>query len=242
MAPRYNKNATVENHGPNKLPLLLPGKMTPKALREWESACKDFFSDKDIAVDKQVRKCLGGIQDLKHRRWIDNNRERLVALTFKEFMVELRKSTLSKTWESDLLRELMSLKMNDNSFGDYSSDIQTMNDILASTTSFLSDERIRHTLEAGMTIELHKYCVREKINDEGDLEEWIYAVKLADEYLREETDKHKRMLEDLLRDKKTTSNSRNPSSSRPQNNQNNTTNSNKTFLPLPPLTDSRRSP
>ena len=79
--------------------MLLPGDITPSVMHMYENACNGYFDTKDVPEEKQVRRVLAGLRDTHIQDWVSIHRERLLAMTFSEFMVEFKLAYLPKDWE-----------------------------------------------------------------------------------------------------------------------------------------------
>jgi hypothetical protein len=185
--PQVTKNvAYVEQDSSLKPPILHPGDISPAVMREFEDDCLGYFENKEIAADKQVRKILAGLKDSRVRDWIFSDRERLLGLTFEEFMMELRAGYLDEHWEENTRRELGGMTQGNESFWDYSIKIQSHNSLLVSTPSHLDNEQLRHRIEAGMDEMLSKRCIHAKVNRVQGLKPWLAEVKHVDDLMRAE--------------------------------------------------------
>jgi len=114
-----SKFASVDQDAPSKAPMLLPGNMTPRIMREFEDACLGYFENKEIALDKQVRKILAGLKDDCFREWLSVDQAHIHNLMFTEFMGEFRVGYLPKDWEQDAHAEVLSLAQGSQSFWDF---------------------------------------------------------------------------------------------------------------------------
>lgn len=72
--------------------MLTKGKITPKVVREFESHCAHYFiNTKDgVPNDAKVTKILGCFEESVVDDWTSTNQERLMKMTFPEFMKEFR--------------------------------------------------------------------------------------------------------------------------------------------------------
>lgn len=129
--------------------ILTSGEVTPKVMCQWELACLNFFSaNKKITDAKCIESILPGLQDLWARDWVATNCTQLVALTFKEFMKELKMEFLPENWDHDLYNWICSshLKICDN-FAAWLNEIRHMNIILCGTDYHLDDDALRRQLD-----------------------------------------------------------------------------------------------
>jgi hypothetical protein len=173
--------AHVEQDGPNRVPILTKGNPSPEAIQEFENGCLDYFGEKDIAEEKQTAKILLGFNDPRIQAHINANHARLAALPFADFMKEFRGLFLTLDWEGSIRRKLMSASMGSKTFWDYAAAAQNLNILLIGTHSHLTDNKLRHQLEVGMTEKLARKCQAEKANDIEDLRKWMLEVKRIDD-------------------------------------------------------------
>ncbi|KAJ6560363.1 hypothetical protein B0H19DRAFT_1260971 [Mycena capillaripes] len=87
-----------------KPPVLLEGKCSQAVLRQFEVAFVNYCTVKAITTDEtQMAVAVGCFRDHKITYWleIEADREKVLAMTFKGFMAELRKRVLPQNWERD---------------------------------------------------------------------------------------------------------------------------------------------
>jgi hypothetical protein len=61
--PSQSKFTSVEQDAPSKVPMLLPGDITPSIMQMYKNACNGYFNTKDVPEEKQVRRILAGLRD-----------------------------------------------------------------------------------------------------------------------------------------------------------------------------------
>jgi len=179
------KFAVLEQDSPSKVPLLLPGNVTPGVMRAYEHACLGYFDTKDIAVDKQVRKVLPGLRDNRIMDWVTVHRERLIKLTFPKFMEEFKVAYLPKDWEDITHIELLQLNQNSSTFWDFSVAVQYKNSLLASTPSHMTEDQL-HRIESGMNPKLALRVRLEKGDKYETLDKWLTEIRRIDDLIRAE--------------------------------------------------------
>ncbi|KAF9568677.1 hypothetical protein CPC08DRAFT_605382, partial [Agrocybe pediades] len=190
--------ATVEHLALNKPPILTEGDVNPRILYKLSNAHREYFSVKAIEAASRVRMILGGFLDEHIKEWINNDRDRIEALSYEDFMKELRKLFLPSDWEVVTRNELCNRKMlTADKFYDWAMEIKSMNFLLKDTNSHMSDDQLRRHLETSMDRDLFRYCNREKIHLETKLKEWIENVRLADEHLKEDKKRAREMFDDF---------------------------------------------
>jgi hypothetical protein len=149
--------ATVEQSSPSKVPILHPGDISPAVMHTFEHGCRNFFVHKKIIADDQVSLIIGGILDNRVGDWISAERDRLIALSFDDFMVEFHTNYLAEDWEEDTLRELLSMMQGATSFWDFAVAIQSKNSLLCNTTSHLPNDKLCQQISAGMELHLQTF-------------------------------------------------------------------------------------
>jgi hypothetical protein len=162
-------------------------------MRTFEHGCRNFFVHKKIIADDQVSLIISGILDNCVGDWISAERDRLIALSFDDFMVEFRTNYLAEDWEEDTLRELLSMTQGATSFWDFAIAIQSKNSLLRDTTSHLPNDKLCQQIGAGMELRLSKKVSAEKLNQVTDFRKWLNEVRRCDEALCAEREEYERI-------------------------------------------------
>jgi hypothetical protein len=177
-----------QNH--KSAPTLNAGKITIEVLKAWEVACIDYF---DNAKEKpaeavKVSRVLTGLVNPRVNTWINMNRDRLKAMTFKVFMMELRKRFLDTEWEKDLRRKILGCRMPSQAiFYDWAEQVLDWNSLLVTPELKLTEEALKAQLDAGMSKDLSVKCAASgTVKEKDDLFDWLQAVKIVDEDMRRE--------------------------------------------------------
>jgi len=110
------KPGRCEQAAPNKVPLLTAGEITPEALHTWEMGCLQFFRQKEIAAKDQVGRVAWNLQDPRVQDWYVNDSERLNALTFAAFMLEVCSYWLPSDWATMVRQKLLLSTQGDKAF------------------------------------------------------------------------------------------------------------------------------
>lgn len=180
-----NQLAVVEHVHQSKSPILLAGEIDPAVMCTFELGCLDFFDCKEIKDNDQVRKILGCFRDSRIHDWISGDCNRLLTLSFTEFMAELRANYLDPDWEPTVRRRILAATLKQNqSFWDWFSHMQSLNSLLANTASHFSDASLHEKLEAGLDPELTRCCNANKVDKILVLRPWALEVKRHDENRR----------------------------------------------------------
>jgi hypothetical protein len=174
---------SVEQDAPSKVPILLPGDITPSVMRMYENACNGYFNTKDIPEDKQVHRILAGLCDNHIQDWVGIHCDHLLALTFPVFLAEFKLTCLLKDWEEITCIKLLQLTQAKASFWDFSIIVQARNSVLSGTRSHLDAVQFHHRIESGMNAKLALRCHLEKITSDGTLAEWLDKVLHIDNLL-----------------------------------------------------------
>lgn len=194
-----NQLAVVEHIHQSKSPILLAGEIDPAVMRTFELGCLDFFDCKEIKEGDQVRKILGCFRDTRIRDWINGDRNRLLTLSFADFMTELRANYLDPDWEPTVRRRILAATLKQNqSFWDWFSHMQSLNSLLANTPSHFSDASLREKLEAGLDPELTRRCNANKVDKILVLRPWALEVKRHDENRRADLKRAREVTEEVF--------------------------------------------
>jgi hypothetical protein len=180
------KMAYVEQDSASRPPTLHTGDITPAIMREFEDACVGYFESKEIDKDKQVKKILPDIQDLRIHDWLTSDCDHIRALDFDRFMEEFRTAYLDEDWEEDTRCELGGMTLGKDSFWDYAIRVQAKNSLLIGMPSHLNPKKLCHQIEAGMNDLLSCHCGNAKVNKEEDVKKWLSDVKRVDDMMRVE--------------------------------------------------------
>ncbi|KAG1839529.1 hypothetical protein F4604DRAFT_1599551, partial [Suillus subluteus] len=240
-----SKAARVEQSSASKPPFLTLGEVTPEALRSWEMGCTQFFMHKGIPDEDMVKKIAWGMQDPRIQDWYSTNQEEIDAMTFKEYMAEVRSIWLPLGWADTVRRKMLASTQGQRPFSEWVIDVQSQNTLLRGTASHLPDVNILYHLESHMNAELAADYHAENVVEE-DLRKWIEKVRILDEKRLRYLARQKEAVEVALRaerarsnvDKKTNTYSR--STTNNNSTAKGTSGTSKNFTRLPSLTDAER--
>ncbi|TDL24465.1 hypothetical protein BD410DRAFT_852903 [Rickenella mellea] len=169
--PPTSNVAVCGQENPGRVPVVHPGNLTASVLHSFENRCTNFFEIKDVPADKRVKMILPAFTDPLVCGWINVNRAKLQALTFENFMTQLRSKYLPDNWKSVERRRLI---------------VQSINLLLSGTDSHFSEEKLRQVIENGMTDKLAARCTTEKVDRVKDFDKWLSEVKRVDDGHRAE--------------------------------------------------------
>ncbi|KAG1804740.1 uncharacterized protein HD556DRAFT_1226393, partial [Suillus plorans] len=232
------KVARVEQASASKPPFLTAGQITPEALRAWEMGCMQFFLHKEVKDDEKVKKVAWGMQDPIVQDWYLNNQEEFDALSFKDYLGEVRDYWLPTDWSDSVRRKMLASVQGQRPFSEWAVDIQSQNTLLRDTASHLDDVNLLYHLESHMNPELAGDYYAENIA-ETELRKWIEKVRLLDEKRLRYLARQKEAVETALRAERNRSTAHKNvlPNARTKTNTSQTT---KAFVRLPPLSDNER--
>lgn len=194
-----SKTGRCEQAAPNQPPFLTAGDLTPEVLRAWEMGCRHFFRQKEVAEKAQVGRVAWNLQDLRIQDWYINDRDRLNALSFAEFMQEVRSCWLPSDWVAMVRQKMLASTQGEKPFHVWAAEIQSQNALLRGYPSHLSDEKLYYHLESHMHVDLFADYRLANIVAEKDLRKWIEKVRLLDEKRLRYAARQKEAIEAALR-------------------------------------------
>ncbi|KAF8888819.1 hypothetical protein BD779DRAFT_1644806 [Infundibulicybe gibba] len=175
-------HASVEQPTTARPPILTAGDISPEVMRKFEYGCQLYFIQKDIADDAQVRHVLGCFRDFEILEWMNEEWSRIQALTFRDFMAEMRARYLEKNWEAGVRRKLLSSRMGKKTvFLDWCMRMRAMNSLLVGTESHLGEKQLMYQIEAGLEARLAQECILKNVSLDWSLNAWMITVKGLDE-------------------------------------------------------------
>jgi hypothetical protein len=172
--------------------------LTPRIIHDFNSACHDLFAMKETPANKQVGSILPGFQDIQIRDWISIHHGRLTALTFNEFITELKTQFLPPHWEEEQRRLLCQATLQKNAdFKNWVRGRQNENIVLKGSKCHFDDDGLHLQLESLIDADLRNRCLNRGIHNIVEnaidpvskeatasvrLKKWIDEVgKIADE-------------------------------------------------------------
>jgi len=194
-----SKNAIVEQPDGTKPPVLTAGIITPETARAWERACRQFFLQKNVPEDDQVKRVAWGMHDPRLQDWYLTEQDEIDGLSFAEYMVQLREKWLEADWQSKVRNRLLGTPQGARNFYEWAVELQSVNALLRDDPSHLTLQQLRYQIEATMNEELRADCLHDKVNDEEDFHVWLQLVKRLDERLQKTRSRQQEALEQYMR-------------------------------------------
>src|ERR1700678_238342 len=201
-----SNTAQVKYHDGNKAPpTMLPGRVTPALLLQWEEHVTAYFDKVKTADIGKVASILTCWKDSEIDNFIKMHKDRFrsVDFTFPMFMTEIRKHFLDPLWEHNIMRTVVNSKMiNSESFSSFANRVIAGNNLLDGTTIRLDVPTLRKTLLGNMSeflaskIDRLKVSERDRLSEIVSFEEWMAEIVSID---REATSDLKRIAE-MLKD------------------------------------------
>jgi hypothetical protein len=115
-------------------------------MREFQNGCLDYFDNKEVGKEKQVRKILPSLKDPRICDWVNTDCACIQALTFDDFMTKFHAAYLDEDWEEKTRRVLLGVTQGTVSFWDYTFAVQSTNSLLNGTTLHLDENKLQYVI------------------------------------------------------------------------------------------------
>ena len=175
--------ATVLQTATSQPPLLSAGSITIANLRKFDYACKRFFAYKEIPAEEQVGRIIYSFESEFMQSWIESDSDHLIALSFAEFMLEVKRKWLPTDWEDELIQELIA-PQGDRDFYEWSISVRKTNNELEAADSLqhIPDARFRAHLVAHLNpaLRLAYRASKKELDAVVDIEAWIHRIVILD--------------------------------------------------------------
>ncbi|KAG1801985.1 uncharacterized protein BJ212DRAFT_1487467 [Suillus subaureus] len=168
-----SKTTCVEQPAPTKPLFLSMGDITPEILCTWEMGCHQYFKHKNIPNKEQVGKVAWGMLEPSVQEWYLNDQEHLDALTFREYMAEVRAYWLPSDWADITWQKLLSSTQGNKPFNEWAVEVQGLNALLHDTPSYLTELNLCYHLEAHMHTDLRTKYHSEDILAINEFHPWL---------------------------------------------------------------------
>lgn len=229
--------ATIAQAAPNRPPTLSEGDLDPAILWEWFIKCETYLRHKGTCDADMVKTIAYGMVGVRAIRWLAAKGPALASMGWEEYKSQMRALFLASDWEHVTRMDILRFRQSSSKpFIDFALELMGKNNLLAGTDSFMDDDFMRETIEAGMEQELSRECNRENANHIEDFQRWLDEVKRID-------DRRRARLEELAREFAKLSVRQTPSTRLPVLRNpvaSNSARSSTTFTPMPRLTDAER--
>lgn len=199
--------AQVKYHEGNKVPpTMLPGRVTPALLLQWEEHATAYFDKAKTPEPEKVSSVLTCWRDSEIDNFIKMNKARFrdPEFTFPSFMAEIRKRFLDPLWHNSVMRNVVNAKMGSTeSSSKFANRVIAGNNLLKGTGIRLDAAALRKTLAGNMSeflaskLDRLRTTERERLAAIEDFEEWMAEIVTID---HEATSDLKRIAEMLRED------------------------------------------
>ena len=199
--------AQVKYHEGHKAPpTMLPGRVTPALLLQWEEHATAYFDKAKTADADKVSSVLTCWRDSEIDNFIKMHKPRFREpdFTFAVFMAEIRKRFLDPLWQNNIMRNIVNSKMEPSeSFSKFANRVIAGNNLLEGTEIRLDTAGLRKTLLGNMSeflaskLDRLRTAERERLAAIESFEEWMAEIVLID---HEATSDLKRIAEMLKED------------------------------------------
>lgn len=95
--------AIVKGRKGSHAPVLLVGHIKITIVCIFENLCCRFFQNKKKLEDKQVLSIIYNFESSTVQAWVNTHHDRLIGLTFVEFIIEFKMKFLPANWKDDLV-------------------------------------------------------------------------------------------------------------------------------------------
>ena len=135
-----------------------------------------------VADDQKVRKLLGSFKNTLIQDWMSTETDRLIQLSFTDFMDEFRERWLPTNWEQNVLTQMLGSHLDParQTFEAWASQILSHNVSLRKTKSHMTEEALRRQLEIMLDEELRTLACEANVAEIAGLREWMTKVKELD--------------------------------------------------------------
>ena len=168
-----DQKMAISSHSLITCPPQLSGKISPKAVKDFENHCLNYFVNAKGGIDDNLKmsRILGCFESDLIKNWISVHCARFTTLSFMEFMVEFRAHWLPHDWEQNIQSKILSTHLypKKQHFKEWASAIQSLNVSLCGTASHLDDDHICLQLEAGLDEDLQNIAHDAKAHEELSL-------------------------------------------------------------------------
>ncbi|RXW17265.1 hypothetical protein EST38_g8578 [Candolleomyces aberdarensis] len=184
---RENRNLTVLEVATKAPPALKPGDVDPELAQQFENACNNFFLEKGVKEEDQVKRVLNtSFHDNRMVHWVDCNRAALEAMKFCDFMGEFRSQWLDTHWSGHINSELHVMQQNKCPFREWYMDFYSKSLLLKGTPNEMSDKELRKFVYSLLNPHLKSCAKQDCFRSIVDLKAWSDAPPLEDRSIRTE--------------------------------------------------------
>ncbi|KAF9500733.1 hypothetical protein BDN71DRAFT_1427182 [Pleurotus eryngii] len=181
-------HAKIEQSAPNRPPTMGKGDVDTGLLWGWFVKSENFLRHKNTPGQDMVKTVTYGMTSVHAIRWLTANGPSLPEMDWETYKDQMCTLFLPSDWEYTTRMAVLCLKQGSRPFMDFALDAMAWNNLLTSTVSFMNDDFLRDTIEAGMDLELTQECHHENTNCFSEFRPWLNEIKHLNERRRKRFD------------------------------------------------------
>ncbi|KAF9497356.1 hypothetical protein BDN71DRAFT_1504887 [Pleurotus eryngii] len=158
------------------------GDVNASILWDWFVKSENFLHHKGTASADMVKMVAYGMTSIHAIQWLAANGPALPTMDWKTYKDQMCALFLPADWEYTARMAVLQLKQRTRPFMDFALDTMGRNNLLAGTASFMNDDFLCNTLEAGMDPNLAIKCHQENTNTFTKFCPWLDEIKQLDEW------------------------------------------------------------
>ena len=179
-----SKTATIKHNVLIHPPVMTDGEISPKIIREFEVRCAVYFMNVKggVADDQKVKKLLGSFKNTLVDNWMSTECDRIVQLSFSDFMDKFWERWLPANWEQTVLTQMLGMHLDPtkHTFETWAAQILSHNVSLRGTKSHMTNEALRQQLEIMLDEELRTLACETTVAEIVTLKDWMAKIKELD--------------------------------------------------------------
>jgi hypothetical protein len=203
--------ATIKYHdGGKSAPILNDGIITPSILQVWRKKCELFFDVRKIDDADRVKSILASFCSLNIVNWVNENEDALKALSWADFISQLKKTALTPGWDTAIFRTMINIKQpKSESFSKWMNGIRGANFSLSDTRFHKDAASLRAHLENLISDDLADYLgsltknERDRVEAINDLQEWLREMMEIDDTMARNRKRNLDLIEEAVKRQRT---------------------------------------
>ncbi|KAF9492178.1 hypothetical protein BDN71DRAFT_1509649 [Pleurotus eryngii] len=174
--------ATIVQSTPNCPPTLGEGDIDTALLWKWFTKCENYLRHKDVSGLPMTKSVAYGMSDVRTIRWLAATGPVLNQMEWDEYKNQMCFLFLQADWEHTTRMDILCFWQNSKVFIDYMFELMGKNNLLAGTDSFMNNDYMQETIEAGMESKFSWECNCEGIGHIKPFKNWLDEVKHINEH------------------------------------------------------------
>ncbi|KAF9495630.1 hypothetical protein BDN71DRAFT_1506565 [Pleurotus eryngii] len=169
--------AKIKQLVPSCLPTMGKGDVDATILWDWFVKCENFLRHKNTVPANMVKTVAYRMTGIHMICWLAANGPLLSEMDWDSYKDHLHALFLPSNWEYTMWMAILRMKQDSKPFSNFILDIMRRNNLLAGTNSFMNDDFIQNTIEAGMDVELTTECHHKNTNSITTFKAWMDETK-----------------------------------------------------------------